>query len=284
MNNIIKVDNLVKEYKHFTLGELSFTLEKGSILGIVGPNGSGKTTLIKTILGMAIKKSGVVEVFHKDLDNHGVEIRDRIGFVNSEFAFNPGMKPKHLGKIYGHFYTEWDEKKYQDYLKKFDIRGGSNFNKLSTGMKVKASLAFALSHNAELLILDEPTAGLDPIFREEILNILMDEIEDSNKSIIISTHITSDLDKCADYLMVMKEGKNVLFGAKDDILDAHKIVKGDHTKLEATTEKLFVNIKNNKFGFEGLTKNTEDVTSILGSKFVVEKPKVEDIMVYYCKK
>ncbi len=284
MSKIINIKNLVKEYRHFTLGEISFSLEKGTILGIVGPNGSGKTTLIKTIIGMAVKKSGLVEVFGKSQDTDAVEIRDRIGFVNTDAIFNPGLRAKNLGKTYGHFYSKWDEKKYQWYLEQFEIRKKSTLQKLSTGERVKVSLAFALSHDAQLLILDEPTAGLDPIFREEILNTLMLEVENTDKSIIISTHITSDLDKCADYLMVMRGGKNVLFGTKDDILDSHKIVKGDYAKLESASKNLFVNVRNNKFGFEGLTRQVDDVISLLGENYVVEKPKVEDIMVHYCRK
>ena len=284
MNTVLAVENLVKRYRHFRLGALSFKLEKGTVLGIVGPNGSGKTTLIKAILGMVLKESGSIKVFGNDIDVDGPAIRDRIGFVQSEFPFNVRLKAKNLGKLYGHFYSDWNEDVYKEYLKKFEIRTNSTLSKLSTGMRVKVSLAFALSHKAELLILDEPTAGLDPMFREEILDLLMTEIEDSDKSIIIATHITSDLDKCADYLMVIKDGKNVLFGEKDEILESHQIVKGDYAEITPTTEKLFVGIKNNKFGFEGLTKNVEDIKTVLGANYLTEKPKVEDIMVFYSRK
>lgn len=284
MNKILEINNLVKEYKDFTLGEISFSLEKGTILGIIGPNGSGKTTLIKTIMGMVIKKSGDISVFGQDADEYGAEIRDRIGFINYDDKIKEMMSPRSLGNTYGRFYSEWDSQKYQAYLDRFEINWSKRINKLSQGAQMKVFLAFALSHNAELLIFDEPTAGLDPIFREEILDIFLKEIEDSEKSIIISTHITSDLDKCADYLLVMNEGKKLLYGSKDEILDNHKLVKGDSAILSDENRSLFISIKNNKFGFEGLTKRATEVTKIMGKNYLIEKPRVEDIMVFYCKK
>lgn len=284
MDNILEINDLVKEYKGFTLGEISVSLEKGSILGIVGPNGAGKTTLIKTILGMAIKKSGDLTVFGKDLATSGVEIRDKIGFINNDNPIKGTLTAKKLGDMYGKFYSKWDKKKYFEYLDRFEIPWSKHLMKLSQGMQMKVSLAFALSHEAELLILDEPTSGLDPIFREEILDIFLEEIADSQKSIIISTHITSDLDKCADYLLVMNHGKKLLYGSKDEILESHKLVKGDSAVLSEENKALFINTKNNKFGFEGLTNRVDEVTKIMGKNHIIEKPRVEDIMVFYCKK
>jgi ABC-2 type transport system ATP-binding protein len=286
MGNILEINKLVKRYIGFKLGEISLTLEPGTILGIVGPNGAGKTTLIKSILGMAVKESGDIKVFGKDLATDGVEIRDRIGFVSIEMiAVLKGLiTPKIFGKTYGRYYSKWNEKKYHEYLERFEIPASKSIGKLSQGMKMKVSLAFALSHDAELLILDEPTAGLDPIFREEILDILLAEIEDSNKSIIISTHITSDLDKCADYLLVMNEGEKLLMGTKDEIIESHSLVKADKSVLNPELKKLFVNIRENKFGFEGLTNQLQDIAQLMTTDYVVERPRVEDIMYYYCKK
>ena len=286
MNNILEINNLVKRYTGFKLGAISLNLEPGTILGIVGPNGAGKTTLIKSILGMAVKESGDIQVFGKDLTTDGVEIRDRIGYVSIDMItiLRGLITPKIFGKSYGHFYSKWDDKKYHDYLDRFEIPASKSIGKLSQGMKMKVSLAFALSHDADLLILDEPTAGLDPIFREEILDILLAEIEDTQKSIIISTHITSDLDKCADYLLVMNEGKKLLMGTKDEIIESHSLVKADKSLLSPELKKLFINIRENKFGFEGLTNQVEDITQLMTTEYVIERPRVEDIMYYYCKK
>ena len=173
MGNILEINNLVKRYIGFKLGEISLSLEPGTILGVVGPNGAGKTTLIKSILGMVVKESGTVNVFGKNLETDGVAIRDRIGFVSSEMMtiLKGLITPQIFGKSYGRFYSKWNEKLYHDYLERFEIPASKGIGKLSQGMQMKLSLAFALSHEADLLILDEPTAGLDPIFREEILDI-----------------------------------------------------------------------------------------------------------------
>lgn len=284
MGNILEINNLVKRYKDFKLGEISLSLEPGTILGIVGPNGAGKTTLIKSILGMVVKESGDIKVFGKNLETDGVEIRDRIGFVSNEISVKDLVTPKLLGKIYGNFYSKWNQELYDDYLLRFELPPSKRLNKLSQGMQMKTSLAFALSHDADLLILDEPTAGLDPIFREEIIDILLQKLEDTSKSIIISSHITSDLDKCADYLLVMNKGKTLLSGAKDEIIESHRLIKADKDDINKIAKEYFVNIRNNKFGFEGLTNNIESVTEHLSKDYVIEKPRVEDIMYYYCKK
>ena len=284
MSKILEINNLVKRYKDFKLGEISLTLESGAILGIVGPNGAGKTTLIKSILGMVVKDAGTINIFNKSIDKDGVEIRDRIGFVSNEMAVKGLVTPKLLGKIYGNFYSKWDQKLYDEYLNRFELPPTKYLNKLSQGMQMKTSLAFALSHYADLLILDEPTAGLDPIFREEIIDILLQELEDTSKSIIISSHITSDLDKCADYLLVMNKGKTLLSGAKDEIIDSHRLIKADKADLNQISKESFVNIRKNKFGFEGLTNDIETVTENISKEYVIEKPRVEDIMYYYCKK
>jgi ABC-2 type transport system ATP-binding protein len=284
MKNILEIKDLVKKFKYFQLGQISLSLEEGSILGIVGPNGAGKTTLIKSILGLVVKDSGTIKVFDKYLDKSGVEIRDRIGFVNNEMIMRGIVSPKSLGKIYGKFYSKWNQKVYDDYLARFDIIPSKSISKLSQGMQMKTSLAFALSHDADLLILDEPTAGLDPIFREEIIDILLEELEDTAKSIIISSHITSDLDKCADYLLVMNKGKILLHGGKDEIIENHRLVKGDKADLNETSQELFVNYRENKYGFEGLTKDLSNLKKTVSSGYVIERPRVEDIMYYYCKK
>ncbi len=284
MKHILSINKLVKKFRDFQLGPISLELEPGTILGIVGPNGAGKTTLIKSILGMIVKDSGKIIVFEDDIDTKGVDIRDRIGFVNNNLVMRGSISPKLLGKMYGKFYSTWNQKLYDDYLLKFEITPTKNMNKLSQGMQMKTSLAFALSHDADLLILDEPTAGLDPIFREEIIDILSKELEDNSKSIIISSHITSDLDKCADYLLVMNHGKSLLHAPKDEIIESHRLVKADKAQLTKENKEIFINIRENKFAFEGLTSNIDQVKNSFSKDLVIERPRVEDIMYYYCKK
>lgn len=284
MKHILSINKLVKKFRDFQLGPISLEVEPGTILGIVGPNGAGKTTLIKSILGMIVKDSGKIIVFEDDIDTKGVYIRDRIGFVNNNLVMRGSISPKLLGKMYGKFYSTWNQKLYDDYLLKFEITPTKNMNKLSQGMQMKTSLAFALSHDADLLILDEPTAGLDPIFREEIIDILSKELEDNSKSIIISSHITSDLDKCADYLLVMNHGKSLLHAPKDEIIESHRLVKADKAQLTKENKESFINIRENKFAFEGLTSNIDQVKNSFSKDLVIERPRVEDIMYYYCKK
>ncbi|MFU0823448.1 ABC transporter ATP-binding protein [Clostridium sp.] len=279
-NNILEVSNLRKEYKDFTLNNISFTLEKGYIMGFIGPNGAGKSTTIKLIMNLLRRDSGYIKIFGLDNLKHEKEVKNRIGFVYDENYYYEDLTMESMKKIIAPFYSKWDDSSFDRYMKDFNLDPKKKIKTLSKGMKMKFSLAIALSHNAELIIMDEPTSGLDPIFRREILDILYSIIQDENKSVFFSTHITTDLEKIADYITFINNGNIVFSKSKDDILESYGIVKGDLELLNSHTKKEFLGISENRFGFEALTDNVEKIKKIFKNQVIIEKPTLEDIMVY----
>jgi len=280
MPNIIDVENLRKEYGDFILDGISFKLPRGYIMGLIGPNGAGKSTAIKLIMNLVKKDDGKINIFGFDNLQHEVKIKQKIGFVYDENHFYEELTVEQMKKIIAAFYSSWDEKLFQKYLKQFEINSKKKIKELSKGMKTKYSLAVALSHNAELIIMDEPTSGLDPIFRNEILELLADLLQDENKGVIFSTHITSDLDKIADYITFINKGKVVFSKTKDDILDNYAVIKGAKELIDRDLRSEFVGIRENKYGFEALTNNVQKIKSIFEREVVIEKVTLEDIMLY----
>ncbi|MGI6227915.1 MAG: ABC transporter ATP-binding protein, partial [Peptococcales bacterium] len=226
MPNIIEVENLRKVYGEFTLTDISFALPRGYIMGLIGPNGAGKSTIIKLIMNLVKRDEGKINIFGLDSIGHEVDVKQRIGFVYDDNHFYEELTVEQMKKVIAPFYNNWDAGLFHKYLKQFEISPKKKIKELSKGMKTKFSLAFALSHHAELIIMDEPTSGLDPVFRNEILEILADLLQDENKGVIFSTHITSDLDKIADYITFINKGKLVFSKTKDEILDNYAVVKG----------------------------------------------------------
>ncbi|MBE6044421.1 MAG: ABC transporter ATP-binding protein [Clostridium thermopalmarium] len=279
-NNILEVSNLRKEYKDFTLNNISFTLEKGYIMGFIGPNGAGKSTTIKLIMNLLRRDSGYIKIFGLDNLKHEKEVKNRIGFVYDENYYYEDLTMESMKKIIAPFYSKWDDSSFDRYMKDFNLDPKKKIKTLSKGMKMKFSLAIALSHNAELIIMDEPTSGLDPVFRREILDILYSIIQDENKSVFFSTHITTDLEKIADYITFINNGNIVFSKSKDDILESYGIVKGGLELLNSHTKKEFLGISENRFGFEALTDNVEKIKKIFKNQVIIEKPTLEDIMVY----
>lgn len=280
MENILEVKGLRKNFKSFALKDISFSLPKGYIMGFIGPNGAGKSTTIKLIMNLLKKDGGQIKVFGKDNIQYEKEIKNHIGFVYDENHFYEELTLSEMKNIIAPFYKTWDDKIFNNYIKMFQLPLNKKVKELSKGMKMKFSLAIALSHNAKLLIMDEPTSGLDPIFRSELLEILQDIIQDGEKSVFFSTHITSDLEKIADYITFIHEGQIVLSTTKDDILDNYCIVKGGLDLLNKDTKKAFVGIRENNYGFEGLIDSREKAQSLFKDNVVIEKPSLEDIMVY----
>lgn len=280
MDSILEVKNLTKKYKGFTLDNISFELPKGYIMGFIGPNGAGKSTTIKLIMNLIKKNSGEIKIFNLDNIKNQREVKQKIGFVYDENYFYEELNAIEMKKIVAPFYENWDDKAFNRYLLDFNLPKNKKIKELSKGMKMKYSLAMALSHNAELIIMDEPTSGLDPIFRREMLDVLYSIIQDENKGILFSTHITTDLEKIADYITFLDNGKIVFSGAKDDIVSNYSIVKGDKSLLDVDTKKEFVGISENSFGFEGLTSNNDRVKKLFKNNAVIEKATLDDIMVY----
>lgn len=278
--NILEVQNLCKKFKDFTLKNISFDLPRGYVMGFIGPNGAGKSTTIKLIMNLMRRSSGQVKVFGLDNIVYEREVKDRIGFVYDENHYYEEWTIRDMARIVASFYSRWEEKTFERYLKEFGLNSGQKIKELSKGMKLKFALAAALSHQAELLIMDEPTGGLDPVVRSELLEILARLIQDEHKSVFFSTHITSDLDKIADYITFINEGEIVLSAPKDDILEQFAVVKGGKELLNGESRKLFVGLKTNSFGFEGLVRDREQAGKWFKDSILVEKPTLDDIMLY----
>lgn len=277
---LLTVENLTKKYEKFQLDNISFTLEKGYIMGFIGANGAGKTTTLKSILNLVTPDNGKVTILGQDFKKNELKLKQEIGYIFGGTDFYPNKKLKAITDVVKRFYTNWDDDIYLSFIKRFELDEDKKVCELSNGMKVKYSLALALSYHAKLFILDEPTSGLDPVARDDLMELFQEIIEDGQKSILFSTHITSDLEKCADYITYIHEGKMIASSSKDELLNSHKIVKGSLKDLELLKPSL-VSHKTNSFGFSGLIK-TKNLKS--SNDLEVFAPSLEDIMIYYSKK
>lgn len=281
---MLEIKNLNKRFKEgFEIRDLSFKLDKGYIMGFIGPNGSGKTTTIKLMMNLLTKDSGNINLFGLDHIKHEKEIKDRIGFVYDESHFYEDMTMRQMKSIIEPFYSKWDNATFNNYMKRFDLNPDLRIKKLSKGMKMKYSLALALSHKAELIIMDEPTSGLDPIFRREILDILYNIIQDEDVSIFFSTHITTDLEKIADYITYINNGSLVFSLSKDEVMEKYHIIKGDPDILDQNLRNNLLGVRETKVGFEGLIDDTNLIKGLPNERIIIEKPSLEDVM-YYTKK
>ena len=280
MDTILEIKDLTKTYRQFKLDKVSFKLSKGYIMGLIGPNGAGKSTTIKLIMNLIRKNSGDIKVFGLDNIENEREIKQRIGFVYDENCFYEDLTVMEMKRVIAPFYKQWDNRAFEKYISEFELPKNKKIKQLSKGMRMKYSLAIALSHNAEFIIMDEPTSGLDPVFRSEMLDILYSVIQDENKGILFSTHITTDLQKAADYITFLNSGKVVFSDDKDSILENYSIVKGSNGILDKDIRDKFIGINENSFGFEGLTNDTEAVRKSLGDKVLIERASLDDIMVY----
>ncbi|NLY76923.1 MAG: ABC transporter ATP-binding protein [Tissierellia bacterium] len=280
MDYILEVEKLRKEFKNFTLDNISFKLEPGYIMGFIGPNGAGKSTTIKLIMNLLKKDGGSIKIFGKDHVKYEKEIKNRIGFVYDENYYYEDLTINSMKSIVASFYSNWDDNQFNKYMKEFDLNPKAKIKTLSKGMKMKFSLAVALSHNADFIIMDEPTSGLDPVFRREILDILYSVIQDERRSILFSTHITTDLEKIADYITFINKGKIVFSQSKDEILQNYAIVKGGLDILDQDKRREFIGLRETKVGFEALTDNMDKMRRMFGNKVLIERATLEDIMVY----
>lgn len=283
MDYVLEVEGLSKKFDDFQLKDISFKLKPGYIMGFIGANGSGKTTTIKLIMNLLRRDAGKVKIFGKDNIGFEKEIKDRIGFVYDDLYFYDDLTIWEMKDIIAPFYSRWDDKVFNNYLDEFGLPGYKKIKDLSKGMKMKFSLSLALSHHADFIIMDEPTAGLDPIVRREVLDILYDIIQDENKSIFFSTHITTDLEKIADYITFIDKGRMVFSKAIDEIYDNYKLIKGDRGLLEKLNREEFIGFRVHNIGFEALAG--VEVVNSLGTtdEIVVEQPSLEDIMYFYTK-
>ncbi|MFW5438053.1 ABC transporter ATP-binding protein [Paenibacillus apiarius] len=283
MENVIELQHINKTFNGFQLKDLSITVKKGYVTGFIGGNGAGKSTTIKLIMNLLQQDSGSVSVFGMNYKKHEKDIKERIGFVYDENIFYENLTLKEMKRIIKPAYKNWDHNAFQRYVDQFELPLNQKMKTFSKGMKMKASLAIALAHHAELIIMDEPTSGLDPIFRRELLNILHDLMQEEDKTIFFSTHITTDLDRIADYITFIHNGEHIFTKEFYKIEEEYAIVKGTLDLLDRETEQEFISIRKTNSGFEALTADKNRVSNIFGDTVILEKPTLEDIM-YYTKK
>lgn len=277
MEDILKINNLNKSYRNFSLKNITFSLPEGCITGLIGVNGAGKSTILRSILGLTQCVSDKIEFFGLDMKKNEQEIKNRIGIVLDDGCFYDELSLGEMKSIISPAYTTWSDDDFKKYMELFSLDSKQKISTLSKGMKMKYALALALSHHAEFLIMDEPTSGLDPLIREQLLKILTDFMEKGGKGVLLSTHITSDLDKIADMLIMIDHGKIIFQEDKDALLDDYRIVKGDTKSLTDEVRKLFLYISETDFGFTGITKHVHEIQHYI-SDAMIERPMIEDIM------
>ena len=277
MENVLKVTGLCQSYGHFSLQDVSFSLPEGCITGLIGANGAGKTTTLRTILGLTNHTSGHIDFFGMDMEKEAPRIKDRIGVVLDDGCFYDELSLGEMKNVLAPAYTSWCEEEFRGYLARFSLDLKQKIGTLSKGMRMQYALALALSHKAELLILDEPTGGLDPLVRGQLLTILTDYMAKGGKGVFFSTHITSDLDKIADMLILIDKGCIVFQEEKDALLDSYRIVKGGRRKMEEGMRRFFLRLWETDYGFTGLTRNVSEVRRYMPD-VIVERPTIEDIM------
>ena len=255
---VLTVNNLTKNYENFKLDNVSFELEQGKIMGFIGRNGAGKTTTLKSLLNFVHPDGGKISFFEKNFLETEFEIKQRIGFVSGGIDYYANKKIKTITKVTKRLYSHWDDAAYQKYLKLFELDENKTPNKLSAGMKVKYSLTLALSHNAELLILDEPTSGLDPVSRDDLLDIFL-SLSDEGITILFSTHITSDLDKCADNITYIKKGKILSTTDIDSFINKYKVLEFSEYQINDTIKSNLIGCKRSKHGYTALVDSSYNI-------------------------
>lgn len=284
-NEAIRVEKLSKKFRKFQLSDISFSLDKGFIMGIIGKNGAGKTTLMKLLYGVYEKSRGEVYINGERYNKNDLKIKQSIGYIAEENRFLLGRSLLENAKMFGGFYDKFDIEYFKELLRKYNLEEDKTPEQLSKGMKIKFQLAFVLANHPKLLLLDEPTGGLDPLFRQEFLNILQGLVEEENMGVIISTHITTDLDKIADYIMILDKGKIISLTTKEELMDEYRLIKGPRELLRRLPMELFISVKSTNTGFEGLAHHSKKIIGQeeLLHKIVIENPDLSDILYYLTK-
>lgn len=250
--NALEIRNLTKSFKEFKLDNVNLTLPSGCIMGLIGENGAGKSTLIRLILDMLHKDSGTVTVLGKDNGDNLRLTKEEIGVVTDEVGIPECLNAKQVGKVMKNTFKSWDDKTYKNYLVKLAIPDNKQFKEFSRGMKMKLGIAVALSHGSKLLLLDEATSGLDPVVRDEVVEMFGDFTRDENHSILLSSHIVSDLEKICDYIAFLHKGKLLLCEEKDRLLEEYGIVRCENERLKELDPKSILNKKETPYGAEAV--------------------------------
>lgn len=283
MKNVIEIKNLIKKYdSSFTLGEINLTIPSGYIIGLIGENGAGKTTLIKSILNIIKINEGTIKIFNKDTKTNETLIKEDIGVVLDDMFFPELLTPKDINSIMKNIYTNWDNDLFNKYLIDFKLPLNKPIKTLSKGMRKKLEIAVSLAHHPKLLILDEPTSGLDPVVRNEILDIFLDFIQDEEHTILLSTHITSDLEHIADKIIFIDKGKILLDKSHDDILDNYGILKCELDKFDKIDKEDIVKYKKNKYNYDILISEVNKLKKKY-KDYIIDKITLEELMVLMIK-
>lgn len=280
MDNVLEVRDLRKKYARFELQDVSFTIPEGCIAGFVGNNGAGKTTTIRAILNLIHKDGGQVNILGMDMNEkreREQEIKNRIGVVTDNGGFYGMFTLKETAALFASLYKSWDDSVYKDWIRKFNLNEKQKIQELSRGMKVKFSLALAMSHHAEFLVMDEPSSGLDLITRAQILESLREYMEREGRGVFFSTHIATDIEKVADIVILIDKGRIVFQKEKDILMEEYRVAKGDMRDLSREAEELFISLQKTKYGFTGVTGRMEDIRRLVPDA-LFEKPDMEEIL------
>ena len=282
MEYAIEVRNLTKEYENFKLENVSFNVGKGTIMGFIGENGAGKSTTIKAILNLIKKDNGLITVLGKEINRNEKGIKNELGIVLNDGNFNEKLNVKAINKIMKNIYKRWDDDVFYKYIEKFNIDTSKKIEEFSKGMKMKLSIAIALSHKAKILILDEATSGLDPVARDEVLDILMEFIQNEENSILMFSHITSDLEKIADYITFIHNGKIIFSENKDKLIYDMGVVKCTEKQFKTIEVQDRMFYKKGIFNYEVLIENRDEFSKKYPS-LVINNSNLEEIMLFYIK-
>ena len=282
MKNAIEIKNIEKKYKKgFKLEKTNIQIQSGTITGLIGENGAGKTTLLKIILGIIKQDSGEIKIFNQNQKTHENKIKEDIGVVLDNAFFPETLNAKNINSIMKNIFKNWDEKLFFGHLEKLELPKNTPIKKLSKGMQKKLEIIVALSHHPKLLILDEPTSGLDPIIRKEILNLLLKFVKDENHTILISTHITTDLEQIADKIILIDKGTKILDDEKDNIMETYKILKCDLDYFDKIDKKDIIKYRKNKYNYEILIN--QEKTKHKYKNCIIEKITLENLMLMLIK-
>ena len=275
----LDVVGLAKRFPGFALEGVTFSLPRGHVLGLIGPNGAGKTTTLKLLLGLLRRSGGQVRVLGRDPEADDGELKARVGFVHDEPFFYPALTVAQNAALLGPFYPTWSAATFARLAAAFALDPGKRFGELSRGNRTRFALAMALAHGAELIVMDEPTTGLDPVFRRELLDVLWEQLQDERVSIVFSTHITSDLERIADFVTLLQSGRVVFSAERDEILERWGLVKGGLELLDAGAGDLLFGVRRGAYGFEALTRDAAAARRRFGEAAVVERATLDDVVV-----
>lgn len=281
MDAIIQVENLTKQYTDFKLDHVSFSIPKGTIMGLIGENGAGKSTTIKAMLDLINKDDGEVTFWGKKLSS-SKQLKEDIGVVFDGINFYETLTPAKVGKISSAAYKQWDERLYRDYLKRFRLPADKEIKALSKGMRMKLCIAVALSHKPKLLILDEATSGLDPVMRDDMLDVFLEFVQDENHSILMSSHITTDLEKVADYITFIHEGKVLFCKTKDELRYHYGIIRCGAGVFDQIDKEEILAFRKDDYQWNVLVADKEKARKKYKTA-VVDDATIDDILLLYVK-